>query len=243
MARQTESDGIPAQVEKGPEISNCCNGGDYEEVFTSQAATARAKRFRRSGLRGSAATVVELLTEFGPKGMTVLEVGGGVGEIQVALLESGVAASAINIDLSPNWETPAAALLSERGLTGRVTRRNGDFVLEAADLPTADAVILHRVVCCYPDWKGMLKSAASRSNRLVVVTFPRPTPWFRVIAAIENGYHRLRKRQFRAFLHPPEAMIGLLGSLGYQVVADHQGVIWRTAMAASSPITRNQPGD
>ena len=175
--------------------------------------------------------------------MTLLEIGGGAGEIQVALLESGVVASAINIDLSPNWETPAAALLAERGLTDRVTRLNGDFVHVAADLPNADAVILHRVVCCYPDWNLMLKAAASRANRIVVITFPRSTPWFRVIAAVENGYHRLRKRQFRAFLHPPDAMIGLLTSLGFQVVGEHQGLLWRTALTVSSLITRNQPRD
>ncbi|HUP16124.1 MAG TPA: methyltransferase [Acidimicrobiia bacterium] len=172
-----------------------------------------------------------MLTELGPKGMTVLEVGGGVGEIQVALLESGVAASAINIDLSPNWETAAKALLAERGLTDRVTRLTGDFVHEAACLPKADAVILHQVVCCYPDWKGLLTAAASRANRFVVVTFPRPRPWFRVIAAVENGFHRLRKRQFRAFIHPPEAMIGLLRGAGCPTVADHTGLLWRTIFA------------
>jgi magnesium-protoporphyrin O-methyltransferase len=174
-----------------------------------------------------------MLTELGPKGMTVLEVGGGVGEIQVALLESGVAASAINIDLSPNWETAAKALLAERGLTDRVTRLSGDFVHEAAGLPKADAVILHQVVCCYPDWKAMLAAAASRANRFVVVTFPRPRLWFRVIAEIENGFHRFRKRQFRAFIHPPEAMIGLLSSSGFSMLADHEGLLWRTAICGA----------
>ena len=225
----------PGASQKGPEIPTCCNDGDYEEVFTERAATGFANRFRRRGLRGSAETVARLLTELGPKDMTLLEVGGGVGEIQVALLGSGVAASAVNIDLSPNWETAAETLLSERGLTDRVTRLSGDFVHEAVRLPKADAVILHRVVCCYADWRAMLTAAASRANRFVVVTFPRPTPWFRLIAAVENGYHRLRKRQFRAFIHPPEAMIGLLTSLGYQVVGDHQGLLWRTALAACSP--------
>jgi hypothetical protein len=173
--------------------------------------------------------------------MTVLEVGGGVGEIQVELLESGVAASAINIDLSPNWETAAQALLAERGLTDRVTRLNGDFVHEAPSLPKADAVILHRVVCCYPDWKGMLTAAASQSNRFVIVTFPRQRPWFRVIASIENGYHRLRKRQFRAFIHPPEAMIGLLSSLGYAMVASHEGLLWRTVVVGAEVTTNHDP--
>lgn len=163
--------------------------------------------------------------------MTLLEVGGGVGEIQVAMLESGGAASAINIELSPNWETAAQDLLSERGLTDRVTRLSGDFVAEAGSLPRADAVILHRVVCCYPDWNAMLTAAASRADRFVVVTFPRPRLWFRTTVAIENGFHRLRKRQFRAFIHPPSAMMGLLTSSGYPVVADHEGLLWRTVVA------------
>ena len=160
--------------------------------------------------------------------MTLLEVGGGVGEIQVALLESGMATSAINIDLSPNWETSAETLLAERGLTDRVTRLNGDFVHEAASLPTAHALILHQVVCCYPDWKAMLTAAAARSNRFVVVTFPRSRVWFRAILAIENGYHRLRKRQFRGFIQSPPSMIGLLRGLGYPTVAEHTGLLWHT---------------
>jgi hypothetical protein len=185
-------------------------------------------------LRGSAATVVDLLTELGPKGMTVLEVGGGVGEIQVALLESGLAASTINIELSPNWEAAAKALLAERGLTDRVTRLNGDFVQEAASLPKADAVILHRVVCCYPDWKGMITAAASRSNRFVVATFPRERLGFRAIVAIENRLHRLRRRQFRAYIHPPEEMIDLLRLSGFPRVGDGEGPLWRTVAAEHS---------
>ena len=143
-----------------------------------------------------------MLTELGPKGMTVLEVGGGVGEIQVALLESGVAASAINIELSPNWEAAAKALLAERGLTDRVTRLNGDFVQEAAALPKADAVILHRVVCCYPNWQAMLTAATSRANRFVVVTFPRP----RLCVQCDRGDRKRLPPPTQApvpSLHPP----------------------------------------
>jgi magnesium-protoporphyrin O-methyltransferase len=80
----------------------------------------------------------------------------------------------------------------------------------------------------------LLTAAASRANRFVIVTFPRQRPWFKIIAAIENGYHGFRKRQFRAFIHPPEAMIGLLNSLGYAMVADDEGLLWRTAITGRS---------
>ena len=168
--------------------------------------------------------------------MSLLEVGGGVGEIQVALLEEGAASSAINVDLSSNWEGEAADLLAERGLTERVTRLTGDFVEVAPSLPHADAVILHRVVCCYPDWKGMLTTAVSRANRHIAVTFPRPRPWFRAMLVIENGVHRLRRRSFRAFIHPPDAMIGFLKSSGFPIVADHRDLVWRTVIAERLPV-------
>ena len=167
--------------------------------------------------------------------MSVLEVGGGIGDIQVALLENGGARFATNVELSPNWEAAAQDLLNERGLTNRVTRRLGDFVDEARDLPMADAVILHRVVCCYPDWETLLTAAASRASRFVALTFPRPVLWFRAVAAVENQLHRHRRRQFRAYIHPPEAMIGLLASLGYQLASDQSGLLWRTIVAERHP--------
>lgn len=168
--------------------------------------------------------------------MSVLEVGGGVGEIHIALLEKRTARSAVNVDLSANWEAEAADLLSERGLTDRVTRITGDFVEEAGSLPNADAVILHRVVCCYPDWKAMLTAAASRANRHIAITFPRPRLWFKAMLVIENGVHRLRRRSFRAFIHPPDAMIGFLTSSGFPVVADHHDFTWRTVVAERASV-------
>lgn len=220
----------------GGNSPNCCPGGDYEEVFTSRFATGRAARFRRRGLSGSASAIVATLIDLGPDEMSVLEVGGGVGEIHVALLETGTASSAVTVDLSANWEAEAADLLSERGLTDRVTRITGDFVEQAGSLPNADAVILHRVVCCYPDWKAMLTAALSRANRHIAITFPRPQPWFKVMLVIENWVHRHRRRSFRAFIHPPDAMIGFLTSSGFPVVADYRDFTWRTVVAERASV-------
>src|SRR3712207_8145994 len=50
---------------------------------------------------------------------TVLEIGGGVGEIQIELLRRG-AASATNLELSPAYEQEGARLLDETGMAGRV---------------------------------------------------------------------------------------------------------------------------
>ena len=52
----------------------------------------------------------------------MLEVGGGVGAIELEFLAAG-AERATNIELSGEYEDEAATLLAERGLTERVDRR------------------------------------------------------------------------------------------------------------------------
>ena len=59
-----------------------------------------AARYRKRGLDKTARRMVDLLAERGVQGSTVLEIGGGVGEIQLELLRRG-AASATNLELSP----------------------------------------------------------------------------------------------------------------------------------------------
>src|SRR5205807_1060885 len=82
-------------------------------------AEREARRFRKRGLRGSAKALAELAGDVG--GESVLEVGGGVGTIEIALLESG-AARATNVELAATYEDTARALLAERGLSVRASR-------------------------------------------------------------------------------------------------------------------------
>lgn len=120
----------------------CC-ARDYEKVFGRKTAARDARRFRRHGLRGSAAALAELAGDV--EGESVLEVGGGVGAIELALLEAG-AERATNVELAATYEREAAALLAERHLEGRVERRVADFVAEADTIAPHDIVVMHRVV-------------------------------------------------------------------------------------------------
>ena len=105
-----------------------------------------ARRYRKRGLGGTSRDLVELAGDV--SGATVLEVGGGVGAIELELLAAG-ADRATNVELSGEYEEEAAKLLAERGLSERVDRRVGDFVDEPVE--PHDVVVMHRVVCCYPD--------------------------------------------------------------------------------------------
>ena len=208
-------------------MGNCCYPDEYSEMFNGRSASRVARAFRRRGLRGSAATLVEAVRDRGVDGATLLEVGGGVGHVHVSLLEAG-AGRATNVDLSPSWEDQARALLAEHELSDRVDRRVADFVDAADDLPDADVVVMHRVVCCYPDMPALLRAGAGRARRLIAVTVPREAWWVRMVVGIENAVMAARRRSFRAYVHPRRGMRGVLADEGFSLVDVRTGFVWST---------------
>lgn len=211
-------------------MAECCYSGEYAEFFSERAARRTARAYLRRGLRGSARDLADAVAAASVADATILEVGGGVGGIHVDLLERG-AARATNVELSPSWEQPAAHVLARKGLEDRVDRRVGDFVTQAAALPRADVVVLHRVLCCYPDWPALLGAAMGRSRRLVAFTVPADRWVTRASVAAGNVLLRARGRRFQAFVHPPGPMLGALSGAGFHVRFDRSGLVWRTIAA------------
>jgi 16S rRNA G966 N2-methylase RsmD len=199
-------------------------------MFGDRFAKRMAARYRRRGLDKTARRIVELLTERGVQGATVLEIGGGVGEIQLELLRRG-AASATNLELSPGYETEAAALIAEAGLTGRVSRRLVDIAADPTAVGPADIVVLHRVVCCFGDHEALLGSAADHARRQLVFSHPPRNPVSRAVVATQNLLLRLSRREFRVFAHPPAAMLAVLAEHGLRPAVAHRGPVWQVAAA------------
>ena len=116
--------------------------------------------------------MVGFLEQEGIAGATVLEIGGGVGEIHLELLRRG-AERAVNLELSPAYDAEAARLASEAGVQDRVERRLHDIAVDPEAIAPADVVVLHRVVCCYPDYERLLGAAAAHARRALVFSHPR----------------------------------------------------------------------
>ena len=129
------------------------------------------KRYRKRGLDRTARRMVEFLEQRGIEGASVLEIGGGIGEIQIELLKRGAARS-VNLELSPAYDEEAKQLLREAALEDRAERRLHDIAVEPDGVESADIVVLHRVVCCYPDYERLLGAAAQRAGRLLVFSYP-----------------------------------------------------------------------
>jgi cyclopropane fatty-acyl-phospholipid synthase-like methyltransferase len=206
----------------------CCDPRGCDSFFGEKFARRVAKRYRKRGLDKTARRIVEFLEASGVEGATVLEVGGGVGEIQIELLKRG-ARRAVNLELSPAYESEARTLLAEAGLADRVERRLHDIAVDPDGVESADAVVLHRVVCCYPDYERLLGATAERAGRLLVFSFPRRNPVSRVFVTAQNVAFRAMRKEFRTFAHPPEAMLDIARARGLKTVYERRALVWEVA--------------
>ena len=206
-------------------MPDCC---DYDREFSSRVAQADLRRYRKHGLDDLSQTLVDALTET-VDGRSVLEVGGGVGAIQVELLKAG-ASRVTSVEMSSEYEAAARILLHAEGLEDRVDRRVGDFAESGSSVGEADLVVLNRVVCCYPHLSRLLEAAVPKAKEQLALTFPRQRRLVKLQWALTNVWSWLRRRDFRAYLHPPDEIFARVGSSGFKVAFQDQTVVWQTAV-------------
>jgi magnesium-protoporphyrin O-methyltransferase len=223
-------------------VAGCCNPRGCDRFFGTRFARRTAERYRKRGLDKTAVQMVAFLEQQGLDGASVLEVGGGVGEIQIELLKRG-ALRTVNLELSPAYDEEAQRLLREAGLEGRVERRLADIAVEPDAVEPADVVVLNRVVCCYPDYERLLGAGAEHARRLVVFSYPPRTVVSRFVVASQNLVFRMLGREFRIFTHPPDSMLAVLERRGFRRTFTHRALVWQAAglertPAAALPLSR-----
>jgi 2-polyprenyl-3-methyl-5-hydroxy-6-metoxy-1,4-benzoquinol methylase len=195
-------------------------------MFGPRFARHRAGRYEKRGLDRTASRMVALLEERGVQKCTVLEIGGGVGEIQLELLRRG-ATRATNLELSAAYDDDAVRLTEQAGMADRVERRVLDIAADPDGVEQADIVVLHRVVCCYPDYQRLLGAAAAHAREILVFSYPPRSTLSRTAFGAQNALFRLVGREFRVFTHPPKEMIAAAEASGMRVLRRQTGWWWR----------------
>lgn len=199
---------------------------DYDKIFDERRARAKARDYARKGLDSDAQRIVDLVHSRTSTGYSLLEIGGGIGEIQLELLRDG-ATRALNVELGTQWEAVAADLNRDRGLGDRIERRLGDFAREGESVAAADVVIMHRVVCCYPDSEALVTAAADHARSLLVMTFLVDRWWIRWGIAIMNALVAIQGNTFRSYAHATSAVLAAAQRQGMRSVEHRRGLIWQ----------------
>ncbi len=206
---------------------NCCaHNQGLNNMFNDKGARADLKAYWKKGIDKQARLIVEAVSARGVEGASLLEVGGGLGGLHAELLKRG-AARAVNVDVSSAYVNAAKTVAEKLGLSDRVEHRVADFAREAEGVASADVVIMHRVICCYPDMPQLVSAAAQRANRLMAVSFPTDSWYMRVFEKMINTAMWLTRSGYRFYLHAPEAILRVAAEHGLTPVQQKFSIPWK----------------
>ncbi len=193
---------------------NCCSCEGVDILFNRKQANRKLKQYREKGEQRTTRVLVEALVAEGVAGLTLLDIGGGIGTIQHALLKQDVR-HATNVEASKAHLEACQEEAIRQGHGERITHVHGDFAEMGDDLPPADIVTLERVICCYPHMRQLVSRSCAKTGKLLGLVYPRETWWLKLgITLFFNLTLRLVRNPFRVFLHSPKEIAAVVESHG-----------------------------
>jgi SAM-dependent methyltransferase len=236
----------PADRGKGDEPRPACGPGCACTVgneFGEATARGDLRSYRKSGPAQTTRWLLEGLRGGGVDGLSVLDIGAGVGAVHLDLLKAG-AASAVDVDGSPAYVAVAREEAARQGLLDRVDYLVGDFVSLAPTIAPADLVALDRVVCCYPDMQALVRQSVARARLRYGLVYPRDTWWIRAGSTVLNALARLFRQRVRAYIHRTADLDAIVRGAGFVPRLRRTNVFWQVAVYeradVAAPIDRRR---
>ena len=206
---------------------NCCEITD--NTFGEEEAKTNLKDYRKRGPANQTKLILEAVRSLGLKDAALLDVGGGIGTIHHELLKD-VASAATHVDASSAYLKVATEEAKRLGHEAQVKFIHADFTDVAAELPKVDVVTLDRVVCCYPNMRGLLKAASSKSKKAIALTYPREEWNIKMVMGLMNLFQKIIRDPFRVFVHPVAEMEALLNREGMRRTLTRKLFVWEMSL-------------
>jgi magnesium-protoporphyrin O-methyltransferase len=210
-----------------PRQPSCCRL-PYS-VFDEKIADQDLRAYRDEGPDELTRELVSVLERHGLEGASAVDIGSGVGAIGHALADAGVS-HLTDVDGSPAYLAAARAEAERLGTLDRWEFREGDYVQLADEVGPADVVTLGRVVCCYADWRSLVRASSANARRLYALVFPVSRWWLRLAATLGNPLFRLTRRTFRIYVHPDREIDAAIRAAGFERVHHRRGLVWQAAV-------------
>lgn len=211
---------------------DCCSCQKIEAKFNQEYVDKKLQNYRKEGPKKTTTQLMEALQSVDLQGMTLLDIGGGLGDIQHGLLKLGVR-HALNVEGSQAYVEACKAEAERQGHANQIQHMHGDFVDLAAGIPPADIVTLDRVICCYPDMPQLVSLSAQKAKRFYGLVYPRDTWWTRIgIQIVYNLRHWLEKNALRNFINATEDVEAVIRANGLERHFYRQTGPWQVVVFA-----------
>src|SRR5207245_11158648 len=159
------------------------------------------ERYKNKGLSRSSKLLLRFILDNAVRDRSVLDLGCGAGGVSLELLKE-VADKAVGFDLSPKMIGAATELAQADGFESRAKFQLGNGA--TSELPESDLVVIDNVLCCYSEWKPLLKNAIEASRVMIGFTVPRDEGItklpFRIALSVVN-YLESRRGGSLLYLH------------------------------------------
>jgi 2-polyprenyl-3-methyl-5-hydroxy-6-metoxy-1,4-benzoquinol methylase len=212
---------------------SCAQCLGIESMFDEKRAAMELRRFRRRGPGKTSRLLIKSIVAEGVAGLTVLDIGAGLGAVHLGLLSAG-AREAFDIDASAGYLEAARQEAERRGLAGQIQHLHGNFVDLSRRVAPADIVTLDRVICCYDDAQLLLDSSASKARSILGLVYPIDSKLMKIARDLLNWLLRISRKRFRIFVHPSEQVDSIARSHGFMKRIHHRCGIWQVVVYVKS---------
>jgi len=207
--------------------SSCA--ADSLDIFGEKRARRELRRYLKDGLGGTdARQIAAWAEEGGLRDATVVEIGGGIGQIQAELLRRGAASGRV-VEALGAYADLAGELARSVGIADRTSFEVRDPLADPEAVAAADIVVLRRVVCCSPDGPELLGVGATKARRVLLASYPRDRRLARILIWLENASFWVMRKRFRTYLHAPAELERAAGRHGLSRTRVARGMVWETA--------------
>ncbi len=219
----------------------CANGrrdtGEIVRYFDERVG--KYEKRREKGLGAESRAIAEALSSLGVSGKSLLEIGCGLGGLTFELLRLGVS-KAQGVDLSQEMVRIAKDRASQMGYSARTAFEVGDGA--EAKLPSADVVVLDKVICCYPVLEPLLENSLSACSSLYGFSVPKDKGiWgllLRLFFSLEKVSLSLRGCKAYSYMHSTNAMNSLLLQHGFSLVVEKGAGSWLVRIYRTGPLAK-----
>jgi len=192
-----------------------CHCEELERRFDIQRVRRELTEYHRRGAAPATRLLIEVLQAESIEGMTLLDIGGGIGAIQHALVPAGVS-HALDVDASATYLTAAREEAERRGLAERIHFVHGNFVELASAIPPADLVTLDRVICCFNDMPALVSLSAARAQKLYGVVIPLDTWYRRLFNRVGNVLLAIARLPIHFYVYRADAIDAVVRDQGLE---------------------------
>ena len=208
--------------------SDCACAG-VNILFGERNARKEYKKYLKKGPHKMTLRLLEALKKENINGMSLIDIGGGVGAIHHTLLSDGLD-RAIDVDGSEAYIEKSKEESIRLGNGDKLSHQFGDYVEEADGLGKADIITLDKVLCCYRDMRDLVARSTANATKYYGVIYPVDRWWMKWLMNVGNVLVKLKSRKFKSYIHSTVEVEAIIAGNGFKRKFYYKNLMWQVIL-------------